>query len=132
MPILPSTSFPTNVYCVLHIFFYKYLFHTFTECRYVLGLFLVFGDTTGSNIPAFAFRERGCREWRCCWECEGESQPGPCPQSSPSVPRCTWSCVAVACLLGISLLNCELFLPFSLSAHLGKVETSTSREAVYV
>ena len=65
MPILPSTSFPTNVYSVSHIFFYKYLFHTFTERCSVLGLFLVFGDTTGSSTPVFAFREHGCREW-CC------------------------------------------------------------------
>lgn len=125
MPILLSTSFPTNVYYVLTHFFYKYLFHTFTERCYVLGLFLVFGDTARSSTPVFAFREHTCREMVQPARSEGESQPGP-----PSVPSCMCSFMAVACLLGISLLNCELFLPFNVSAHLGKVETSTSREAV--
>ena len=132
MPILPSTSFPTNVYYVLHIFFYKYLFHTFTERCYVLGLFLVFGNTTGSNTPVFAFREHGCREWCRLLGVWGWITARPLPIELSFSASCLWSFMAVACLLGISLLNCELFLPFNLSAHLGKVETSTSREAVYV
>lgn len=48
----------------------------------------------------------------------------------PAARGLLWLCVA--CLLGISPLNCELFLPFHLSAHLSKVEMSTSRETVYV
>lgn len=81
----------------------------------MLVLFLVLGDTVMSKTKILAFRVSIVENRASCQEYVDDSYPGPHPQMS-QLHVVFYS--SVVCLLGISPLNCELFLPFHLNAHL--------------
>lgn len=130
---LPPTFLLTSTRCctfVLHILIPP----VFPEHCYVSGLFLVFGKYSSEQCRNLCFLK--CALYRLVLAARSAMMNqtlalAPRALSQRSVARGPlWLCAV--CLLGISLLNCELFLHFHLSEHLRKDGMSTSRERVYV